>query len=102
MPKQPINIRLDSDLIAAADERAAAEGTNRTALIDSALREMLGRPPGAAAANPRVVGKALHDSVPHIHGGQVVRVALDAAPIRRDVGPKPAAAFKPIPKGGKR
>ncbi len=101
MPKQPINIRLDADLIAAADARAAATGTNRTALIDSALRVWLGRPL-AAAAHPRVVGTALHDSVPHINGGHVVRVVLDGPPsaLRRDVGPKPFTP--PRPKGGKR
>jgi len=41
MAKQPINLRLDADLIAAADSLAAALGTDRTDLIARGLRREL-------------------------------------------------------------
>lgn len=42
-------VRLDDDLLAAAKQRAAADHTTLTSLIEDALRQTLARQPAAAA-----------------------------------------------------
>ncbi len=86
MPKQPINIRLDADLIAAADARAAQTGSNRTELIDRGLRDLLGYR----------TGDPIRGRVPITTKADPVK----APAVRRDIAR--STYTPPIPKGGKR
>lgn len=93
-------VRMDSDLHARITERAAARGTNLSAMLRKALEGWLARTdgdePGAlseddsAPAAPRSVPPAsAKTSRPDPTAEQVERARMDRLAARREVKPKP-------------
>ncbi len=98
------SVRFSDELHAAIEAEAERRGKPHT--FSSVLQEAAARGLGMAGVDRAIDGALARGAIAPDHAAGLRDMARERAgdpmPLRRDVAPKPAAAFTPRPKGGKR